>query len=281
MNLLEQTRKICELYDINPARSRGQNFLINEDIYEKILDEADLNKNDIVLEVGPGLGFLTERIARKVKKVIAVELDDKLADLLKTRLLTDKIDNVELVNKDIIDVIRQSTIDIPQSYKVVANLPYNISSIFLRTVFELKNKPSSLTLMLQKEVAERIVADRGEMSLLAVSVQLYAEGKIITKVPGSDFWPSPEVDSAVIKLELKKEKIDIDEKKFFQLVKFGFSAKRKMLKNNLAGGFRITHKEAEDRIVKAGFQAKTRAQELSVDDWKKVLREFEDSPLES
>ncbi len=280
MNLLEQTKKICKLYDINPARSRGQNFLINEDVYEKILDEADLNKDDIVLEVGPGLGFLTERIARKVKKVIAVELDDKLAELLKTRLLTDKINNVELVNEDIIQYIQKSKIKNLKSYKVVANLPYNISSIFLRTIFELKNKPSSLTLMLQKEVAERIVADRGEMSLLAVSVQLYAEGKIITKVPGSDFWPSPEVDSAVIKLDLKKEKIDIDEKRFFQLVKFGFSAKRKMLKNNLAGGFRIAHKEAEEKIVKAGFDPKTRAQELSVDDWKKLLREFEVSPLE-
>ena len=286
MDLLKETRKICKLYDINPARSKGQNFLINEDVYDKIIESADLNENDIVLEVGPGLGFLTEKLADKVKKVMAVELDDKLAELLKTRLLTNSIKNVEIINQDIIELLSDNfrsptsknlevgLLSALYNYKIVANLPYNISSIFLRTIFELPNKPKSLTLMLQKEVAERIVAKSGKMSLLAVSVQLYAEGSIITNVPGSDFWPAPEVESAVIHLELKERDIDVDEKKFFQLVKFGFSAKRKMLKNNLANGFHIDQKEIEEKIVKAGFNPKIRAQELSVEDWKKLLKEF-------
>ena len=279
MNLLEETRKICKLYDINPARSKGQNFLINEDIYERIIESADLSEKDTVLEVGPGLGFLTEKLATKVKKVIAVELDDKLAELLKIRLLSNKIDNVEIINQDIIELIDNQEFKQLEEfkggdYKIVANLPYNISSIFLRTVFELPNKPKSLTLMLQKEVAERIIAKPGKMSLLAISVQLYARGNIVTNVPGNNFWPAPEVESSVIHLTLKTSDINVDEKKFFQLVKFGFSAKRKMLKNNLANSFHIDQKIVEEKIVKVGFSPKTRAQELSVGDWKRLLKEF-------
>jgi 16S rRNA (adenine1518-N6/adenine1519-N6)-dimethyltransferase len=279
VELLEETRKICKLYDINPARSKGQNFLVNEDVYDKIIESADLGKDDLVLEVGPGLGFLTEKLAQKVKKVLSVELDDKLAELLKIRLLANGIKNVEIINQDIIELLNsQEFKELDEfkkgSYKIVANLPYNISSIFLRTVFELPNKPKSLTLMLQKEVAERIVAKPGKMSLLAVSVQLYADSLIVTNVSGRDICPVPDVESSVIHLELKKDKMDVDEKRFFQLVKFGFSAKRKMLKNNLVNGFRVNQKEIEEKIVKAGFSLKIRAQELSVEDWKKLLKEF-------
>lgn len=286
MDLLKETIKICKLYNINPARSKGQNFLVNEDVYQKIINKASLHKGDTIMEVGPGLGFLTERLAGRAKKVIAVELDDKLAEFLKTKLLTDKIKNVEVINQDILDVLSDNfrgptSKDLEtgplkglSKYKIVANLPYNISSIFLRTVFELKNKPKSLTLMLQKEVAERIVSRPGKMSLLAVSVQLYANANIIVNVPAKDFWPAPEVDSAIIHLDLKKEKLELDEKSFFQLVRIGFSSKRKMLKNNLSAGFRIDQKEVEGRIIRAGFDPKIRAQELSLEDWKRLLKEF-------
>lgn len=282
MDLLEETRKICKLYNINPARSKGQNFLVNEDVYDQIIESADLDRDDTVLEVGPGLGFLTEKLSQKVERVLAVELDDGLAELLKSKLISDQIDNVELFNQDVIDFFGGSTPGTPgveppgelNDYKIVANLPYNISSIFLRTVFALKNKPKSLTLMLQKEVAERIVAKAGKMSLLAISVQLYADAEIVTKVPGNDFWPAPDVESAVIHLDVREGKPGVNEKDFFRLVKFGFSAKRKMLKNNLSGGYRIDQKEAEEKIIKAGFNPKIRAQELSVEDWKKLLKEF-------
>ena len=159
-------------------------------------------------------------------------------------------------------------------YKIVANLPYNITSVFIRKFLTSENKPSEMVLMLQKEVAERICAKPGDMSLLALSVQFFAEPEIIAKVPKEDFYPSPRVDSAIIKLRIKNEELrikDIEEKEFFRIAKFGFSAKRKMLKNNLAGGLHITPAEAEKILVKAGFNPKARAEDLSVEDWRKIV----------
>lgn len=292
-NLLEKTKELCRIYDIHPARSKGQNFLVNEDVYDRLVEVADLKSDDVVLEVGPGLGFLTGKLAKAVARVVAVELDDKLADVLKTGLESQGVANVEVVNLDIMKLgsgsrkldsgnnynIQTSNFKLPASYKVVANLPYNISSVFLRKFLsEAENKPEIMVLMLQKEVAERIVAKPGEMSVLALSVQFYADAEIIDHVPSKDFWPEPEVDSAIIRIKLKNKNAYQDdkyEKSFFRLVKFGFIAKRKMLKNNLAAGYHIKQTEAEEKIVKAGFNPKIRAQELSVDDWKKLLGEFE------
>lgn len=275
MNLFEQTKELCRLYDIKPARSKGQNFLIEEKIYDDILLSANLKPDDVVLEIGPGLGFLTSKLAKVAKRIIAVELDDKLAGVLKTGLAAKNVKNVEVVNEDILKL--QITNYKLKNYKIVANLPYNITSIFLRRFLEIDQKPKLMVLMLQKEVAERICAVKGSMSLLAVSVQFYADAEIIQIVPKENFWPKPEVESAIIKITphpnflLSKEK---EEKDFFQLVKFGFSSKRKMLKNNLAAGFRISHNEAENKIIKAELSPKTRAQELSVDEWLKLFVNF-------
>jgi 16S rRNA (adenine1518-N6/adenine1519-N6)-dimethyltransferase len=278
MNLLEKTKQICKDNNIKPARSRGQNFLISEDIYDFIVDSANLSLNDYVLEVGPGLGFLTEKIAKKVKKLTAVELDDKIVEVLRNRLEKEGINNVELINENVLDI------NPCESYKIIANLPYNITSVFLRKFLSTNAKPKEMTLMLQKEVAERIVAKPGKMSLLAISVQFYAEAKILKYVPKIDFWPVPEVDSALIRIKphpsplLKKER-EISEKSFFRLVKFGFSAKRKMLKNNLMSGYH----ENEEKILKilknCGFNLKIRAQELSLNDWFKLFGEIERNVL--
>ncbi|MCK5509991.1 ribosomal RNA small subunit methyltransferase A [Candidatus Parcubacteria bacterium] len=272
MNLLNKTKQICKENNIKPARSRGQNFLINEDVYDLIVDSAKIDKNNTVLEVGSGLGFLTEKLAGKAKKVIAVELDDKLAELLRANLKEKNISNIEVVNEDILDI----NFKIP-NYKVVANLPYNITSVFLRKFLSCDNKPSSMVLMLQKEVAERIIAKPGKMSLLAVSVQFYAKAEIIEYAPKTDFWPMPKVDSAIIKLVGTGHChvfVGEFEKKFFQLVKIGFSSKRKMLKNNLANGYHINQKQAGEWLKKAGFNEKIRAQEMSVEDWAVLLRYF-------
>jgi 16S rRNA (adenine1518-N6/adenine1519-N6)-dimethyltransferase len=274
MDLLKQTKKICEENGIKPARSKGQNFLIVEKIYDEIVEAAELDDNDFVLEVGPGLGFLTEKLAACAGKVLTVELDDKLARLASERFKKAGTLNVEVVNKNVLDVVGRE--ELPADYKVVANLPYNITSIFLRKVFESKIKPKMMVLMLQKEVAERIAAAPGKMSLLAVSVLFYSQAEIVRRVGKENFWPAPEVDSAVIQLKIKNEELKVDEKQFFRLVKIGFSAKRKMLKNNLANGFHITDEEATDKIIKAGFKASVRAQELSVDDWVKLLKRFKD-----
>jgi len=268
MDLLEKTKEICKKHNIKPVRSRGQNFLIKESVYDKIIESSNLKKDDTVLEVGPGLGFLTEKLAGKVKKVIAVELDDKLAEVLKCRLGNQNIKNTEVINENVLDF------KIERDFKVVANLPYNITSVFLRKALSAEIKPSLMVLMLQKEVAERIVAKPGNMSLLAVSVQFYSDVEIIDYVKSDNFWPEPEVDSAIIKLIIKNNKLKIDEKAFFRLVKIGFSSKRKMLKNNLANGFHIPQNEVDVIINKAGFNIKVRAQELSVEDWMRLLKYF-------
>ncbi|MFA5109132.1 MAG: 16S rRNA (adenine(1518)-N(6)/adenine(1519)-N(6))-dimethyltransferase RsmA [Patescibacteria group bacterium] len=278
-DLLVKTREICRLLDIKPARSKGQNFLINEKIYDDIIAAADLQPTDTVLEIGPGLGFLTAKLARQVKRVIAVELDDKLADYLQMGVGSQDIENVEIVNEDILR-FRADAYLFGQDYKIVANLPYNITSIFLRQFLTAEHKPRSLTLMLQKEVAERIAALPPEMSVLAISVQYYADPKIIRTVKAGNFWPEPEVDSAIIKLMVKdsffptvvgqREK----DKRFFRLVKIGFSAKRKMLKNNLAGGLKIEAKIVENILVEQQFDPKIRAEELALTDWQKLFAAF-------
>jgi len=275
MDILDRTKEICQLYDIWPKRSKGQNFLINDDVYEKIISSANLKKADIVLEVGPGLGFLTSKLAQKVKKVFAVELDDKLALYLKDATVDGGVENVEIINENILDF------DIKKfgekfAYKIVANLPYNITSVFLRKFLTSEKKPKELVLMLQKEVAERICAQPGDMSLLALSIQFYAEPEIIEYVPKKDFWPAPEVDSAIIRIKLRPAKStgEILEKDFFRLAKIGFSAKRKMLKNNLANGLHITSQEAEEKIVKIGLNPKIRAEDLSIKDWGSLLKLF-------
>ncbi len=275
-NLLPKTREICQIFDIKPSRSKGQNFLINEKIYDDIIESADLKKEDVVLEIGPGLGFLTAKLAKKVKKVIAVELDDKLFQVLQTGIESQGVDNVEVINQDILRFNLEKFKGI--NYKVVANLPYNITSIFLRQILSSPYKPELMVLMLQKEVAERIIARPPKMSLLAVSVQFYAQPKIIRKVVAENFWPQPEVDSAIIKIDINKEKSLINnEKLFFQMLKIGFSSKRKMLKNNLAAGLKIEQKIVENILLKIGFSPKIRAEGLSVSDWQKLfanLREF-------
>ncbi len=293
-DLLQQTKEICGRNNIIPTRSKGQNFLIEETVYAKIIEAADLSKDDTVLEVGPGFGFLTRKLAAKAGRVIAVELDDKLAGLLEANLQQRGIENVEVLNENVLDLNPKSLIPNPKSqnikikkklnfesrelndYKIVANLPYNISSIFLRKFLTVKERPSEMVLMLQKEVAERIVAKPGKMSLLAVSVQFYAQASVVCFVPANAFWPAPKVDSAIIRLKIKNCKSKIlggvdKERDFFRLVRFGFAAKRKMLKNNLVAGYKINQENAENYLKLANLSPKIRAEDLSVADWIKLF----------
>lgn len=276
MDLLKNTKDVCNKNNIVPSRSKGQNFLVNEDIYNEIVDSANLNKDDIVLEIGPGLGILTEKLAKKVKKVVAVELDDKLFKYLSAKIKTENIGNVELINADVIKIKVADYGLKTNDYKIVANLPYNITSIFLRNFLTI-NPPQSMVLMLQKEVAERIAAALPEMSILAISVQYYANPKILTLVAKDNFWPQPEIDSAIIKIDLKSEQDrgSVDkEKDFFRLVKIGFSSRRKMLKNNLMSGYKFSQEIANNKIKSAGLPEKVRAQELSLQDWQKLFVQF-------
>ncbi len=272
MTLAQKTIELCKMFEIRPSRSKGQNFLINEKIYDEIVEAAGINSEDTVLEVGPGLGFLTAKLAKVAKNVVAVELDDKLANFLQIGLDSNDVLNVTIVNQD---VLKFNPTDLPKGYKVVANLPYNITSIFLRTFLNQKNRPQSLVLMLQKEVAERLIAKPGEMSMLALSVQFFGDVEIVREVKAGNFWPEPKIDSAVIRLIIdnnKRGEITYDEEKaFFRLAKFGFSAKRKMLKNNLASGLKISNAEAEKLLISVGLDEHIRAQDLSVSNWQKLF----------
>jgi len=282
--MLQATKTLCQLYGIQPRRSKGQNFLINAQVYDQIVESAELDKTASVLEVGPGLGFLTLALAQTAKQVLAVELDDRLAEVLTTRLHAEAVDNVQVINANILDW--PHLLEIPKNfltkpYQVVANLPYNITSVFLRRFLELDNRPTSLVLLLQQEVAERLSAQPGQMSLLAISVQYYCQPQVLFKVKATDFWPAPKVDSAVVKLLTKKQKdlplSAVETKLFFRLCRIGFSAKRKMLKNNLANGLHLAQDQITPHLIAVGLEVKIRAQDLAVADWLKLfgrLRQF-------
>lgn len=273
MDLLRQTLDLCKIYNIKPEKSKGQNFLVDEDVYESMILSSDLKKDDVVLEVGPGLGILTFKISEKVKKVLAVELDNKLAELLNTLIISKNKKNIKIFNNDVLK-IKGENIEKLGKYKIVANLPYNITSIFLRKFLSIHNKPEKIVLLLQKEVVDRIIAKPPEMSLLAISVQFYAEVKKNIEVKKESFYPVPKIDSAIIEITPRKNNFFDNyqqEKKFFRLLKIGFSAKRKMLKNNLSLGLKIDQKEVEKAIFSLGLDSKCRAEELSLDNWIRIF----------
>ncbi|MDI3495996.1 MAG: rRNA (adenine1518-N6/adenine1519-N6)-dimethyltransferase [Patescibacteria group bacterium] len=276
-DLRVKTRDICKIFGISPERSKGQNFLVTEKIYDDIVAAANISKQDEVLEVGPGLGFLTVRLASLAKRVVAVELDDKIFSFLESGLKVSSNKNIEVINQDIL--LFNPADKFKGDYKIVANLPYNITSRFLRSYLSLyKYGPGLIVLMLQEEVVRRMMAKPGEMNLLAISVQHYAFVEMIRLVKAGNFWPEPEVDSAVVRLSLTKKKYNKNEDKlFFRLVKAGFSAKRKMLKNNLAGGLQIDAKKIETSFLEVGLDLQIRAEGLSLENWYElfaILRQF-------
>jgi 16S rRNA (adenine1518-N6/adenine1519-N6)-dimethyltransferase len=256
-------------------KSLGQNFLNSPEIIEKIVEKANLNNEEIVVEIGAGEGVLTEILIKKAKKVIAIELDDRLIPLLEKKFETTK--NVEIVHADILkinmlDFLEKHNLN-KENYKVVANIPYYITAPIIRLFLELPKQPREILLMVQKEVAERIIAQPGEMSILAIACQFYADVEYLFSVPKKFFTPIPKVDSAIIKFTIKNQKGDKD-KNFFRLVKIGFSAKRKTLSNNLANGFHKNKGEIEEILKKVNLKTTVRAQELSIEDWKNLEKEL-------
>jgi 16S rRNA (adenine1518-N6/adenine1519-N6)-dimethyltransferase len=260
-----EIKKLCEELGIVPTKSKGQNFLIDKNILDKIIAAADLKKSDTVLEVGPGLGVLTEELLKRVQKVFAVELDKKLFERLSVVFKNNK--NLKIYNADIL----QFEICNLKFNKVVANLPYQITSAVIRKFLENEIKPELIVLMVQKEVAERICTRSGDMGLLSVSVQFYGKPEIVSKVSKNSFWPVPKVDSAILKITpIKREKIN--EEKFFRIVRAGFAHPRKQLRRNLADGLNLPVKKIDKAILSAKLNPKIRAEELEVEDWIKIMR---------
>lgn len=261
--------------NIKAKKSLGQNFLKDEAILQRIVESADLSAEDVVIEIGPGQGALTELLAQKCQKVIAIELDNRLVEMLRSKLRNKE--NVEIIHDDILKINLPELVSKYEirdtKYKIVANIPYYITAPIIRLLLETEFPPSEMVLMVQKEVAERIVAKPGDMSILAVSVQYYAQPKYLFTVPKTAFEPVPKVDSAVIKIVISNKQpvtSKEEDKSFFRIVKIGFSAKRKTLSNNLANGLQLDKKEIEEKLITLGFSTNVRAQELSVEDWKKL-----------
>jgi 16S rRNA (adenine1518-N6/adenine1519-N6)-dimethyltransferase len=268
--LLVQAKRMLRRSGLRTKKGLGQHFLIDGAILQTILDAADLSPQDTVVEVGPGLGILTEELTRRTGKLIAVELDAKLASLLRQRLASRA--NIEVVNANILSINLAQLLGQNASYKVVANLPYYITSPILHYFIGGWPKPSSMVVMVQKEVGDAIVASDGKMSILAVSLQMYSNTKIVCYVPAQSFYPQPKVDSAVVRFDLLQEpavKVT-DVESFFQLVRSGFSLPRKQLRNSLAHGLKEEPTQVVEFLDKAGIQPQRRAETLSLEEWARL-----------
>ena len=256
-------------YGLHPSKGLGQNFLQDNHSLQKIVAAAKLEPVDSVLEIGAGLGSLTRYLAISAHSVTAVELDQSLFPALKAVLAP--YANIRPVQGDILKLNPADLMDSP-AYIVVANIPYYITSAVIRHLLESDPRPRRVVLTVQKEVAERICAEDGKMSLLALSVQVYGRPVITAQIPSEAFYPPPKVDSAILCIEIYPQpfisSLRLD--KFFTLIKAGFSQKRKTLRNSISAGLQLTPLEAEKFLAAARIDPKRRAETLSLDEWEKL-----------
>ena len=273
-SLLSRTKKLLASNDLRARKGLGQNFLIDGGILKKLAAAAELTPSDTVIEVGPGLGVLTETLVEQAGKVIAIELDARLADILKARL-KDQI-KLTVIQDDILNINPAAILGKQTEYKVVANLPYYITSAVIRHFLEAPVKPTTMVIMVQKEVAQQITAQPGEMSLLSVSVQLYGKPTVAGKVSAQCFYPAPNVDSAILKIAVYQEqKIQTDDiTGFFDIVRAGFSANRKQIINSLANGLKLQKTDIIPVLEQAGIDPQRRAETLTIDEWGVLFRVF-------
>ncbi len=274
MNLFEETMMLLNQYGLKAKKKFGQNFLINQDIIEQIVTKSEVNNKDVVLEIGPGLGTLTKELLKKAGRVIAVEMDEEMCDVLRGRFNND---NLEIVNNDILKVDLSEYTNKYGPIKVVANLPYYITTPIIMKLLENNYDISSITVMVQKEVGERICStsnDR-ENSAITISINYYAKPEIIIDVPKDNFYPSPDVDSCVIKLDvLKNPPVDLKDKElFFKTIKFAFSQRRKTILNSLSSGG-YSKETLQNIFVKLNINSKSRAEDLSIQDFANISNEL-------
>ena len=259
---------------VRPKKSLGQNFLKSKKAIEKIVAAADLNGDDVVLEIGPGTGVLTEALLKKVRRVIAIEKDNSLAALLKEKFLPEiKNKKLEIITSDILE--NTENLIPKESYKLVANIPYYITGAIIRLFLETKNQPSRMVLMLQKEVARRIIANDKKESLLSLSVKAYGEPKYIDTVEAIHFTPKPKVDSAILLVKNISRSFftNISEKDFFRIIKAGFSHKRKILARNLESEFE--KEKIKQAFSECGINEKVRAEDLNLENWKTLAADLQ------
>ncbi len=250
-----------------PKKSLGQHWLFDSKSLGAVCDAADVQPGDTVLEIGPGLGPLTVELTGRAKQVLAVEFDEQLARELPARVLAQ---NLQVVHADFMHF---DLSQLPPDYKVVANVPYYITSAIVRTLTESPTPPVTATILVQKEVAQRIAATPGDMSILAVSAQFYAEPVLGPIVTADKFDPPPKVDSQIITLHMRLQPLfpDISPKEFFRVVKAGFSEKRKTLRNSLSGGLQLDKSHVEALLKQAKVDPGARAEALKLDDWHRLV----------
>jgi 16S rRNA (adenine1518-N6/adenine1519-N6)-dimethyltransferase len=270
---------LLKRYGLRPDKRLGQNFLVDESALQRVVQAAEVTEEDAVLEVGPGLGNLTRHLADLARLVIAVEIDARFIPALKEVLLPFK--NIRIVQGDILSLNPTELImeraDATSGYLVVANIPYYITSALFRHLLEANKKPDRMVLTVQREVAERICAAPGDMSLLALSVQVYGQPKVAATIPAGAFYPPPKVDSAVVRVELYPEpQIPASElPAFFRLVKAGFSQKRKTLRNALSGGMRWETSLTAQILQAASIDPMRRAETLNLDEWGNLVAVYQ------
>jgi 16S rRNA (adenine1518-N6/adenine1519-N6)-dimethyltransferase len=266
-------------YNLTPNKIRGQNFLISDDILDKMISASQISKSDLVLEVGPGLGALTSRLVKEAKQVVAYEVDknfkrplDKLAGVS---------GNLEIFWQDILSVTEKQIEEVllkhkTNKYKIVANIPYYLTAKFIQKFIQNKHKPETMTLMLQKEVAERIVSKDKKESMLSLSLAFYAQTRIVSFLGKENFYPAPKVDSAVLLIEkIKSWDYKTDEKFTWQMIHRGFASKRKKLINNLLTDPKLDKEKLTNIFLEMGLDLNIRAERLSVDNWLTLVKKIE------
>jgi len=278
---LAEAKSQLRRLDVKAVKRLGQHFLVDRDVLETIISAAELGPADTVVEVGPGLGILTEELVKRAGKVIAIEVDSKLALALGRKLY--QVPQLTVLNANVLDLDPSETVGdqtvasggVP-GYKVVANLPYYIASPILRHFLEAWLKPALMVVMVQKEVGQSIVAEPGGMSVLSVSVQLYGKATIAAYVPARSFYPQPKVDSAIVRIDVyPRPAVDVaDVSRFFEVVKAGFSTPRKQLRNALSLRLQLGAPEVIKLLEQAGIAPQRRPQTLSLEEWAQVYRVF-------
>ena len=275
MNLEQETRYILNKYNAHANKGYGQNFLIDQNIVDGILEKAEVNKNDLIIEIGPGLGNLTSPLLENAGKVICIELDPKMVSILTDRFSL--YENFELINEDVLKVDLNKLIEDNNQFKtakVVANLPYYITTPIIMKLLEDKLNLESITVMVQKEVADRLTDKPGgkEVGAITYSINYYTNPETIINVPRDSFIPAPNVDSAVIKLDVLKEpKVKVlDEELFFKIIKFSFLQKRKTLMNSLSNSGLIPKDYLEEVLNELGIDLRVRAEQLTLEDFANI-----------
>lgn len=275
--LISNPKNLLESLNILPKKSLGQNFLHDPNALEKIVLSAELPADAVVLEIGPGTGALTSRLVQAARRVVAFETDERLEPILTA--LQQQYSNLEVIWGDFLAVNLEDVVG-ETPYYVVANLPYYITSAILRKLLEQPNHAKRMIVTVQREVADRITAKSGEMSLLSVSVQFYGKPELVMRLNPAVFWPRPDVESAVVRIDTYPQPpVDVpDDVTFFKVVRAGFGQKRKQLKNSLANGLALSSERADQLLASAGIDGRRRAETLNLEEWATLSRSYATLP---